>query len=286
MKKPSKSVTLKFFDYKWRRSELWSVQTEAIYTRWYLARYGFQSLAGLRAFLRDKTRILDAGCGQGRVSKMLAGLNPRAAIIAMDLAANALRTARQMLRPFPNCSVVRADITNFRNLGTFDFISCDQVLHHTSDPEKTLRHFYSKLTPGGTLAFSMCRKKNLIRDAVDDAIMERAATLSPRELWKFAEVVTRFGAALHGLNISPFVFGGKRYPNLQRFVHDQVFRAWYQPEIDFQLSVSSNYDWFSSNPRFSAAEVRAFIRSGLGPHKIANFYEDDPTISVVIRKHV
>ena len=265
---------------------MWSVETEAIYTRWYLARYGFQSLAGLRAFLRDKTRILDAGCGQGRISKLFAGLNPRAAIIAVDLAPHAIRAARQMLRPFLNCSVVMADITNFRNLGTFDFISRDQVLHHTPVPERTLRHFYSKLTPGGTLAFSLCRKKNPIRDAVDDAIMARAALLSPRQLWKFAEVVTRFGAALHGLNISPFVFGRKRYPNLQRFVHDQVFRAWYQPEIDFQLSVSSNYDWFSNNPRFSAAEVRAFMRSGLGPHKVVNFYEDDPTISVVIRKHV
>ena len=123
-------------------------------------------------------------------------------------------------------------------------------------------------------------KKNKYRDLVDDLIMEHARTLSPSKLWEFAEVVTRFGEALYELIIENVSFGGKNYLNLQRFIHDQVFRCWYNPDIDFDLSVSSNYDWFSENPRFNSNEVKAMMSQGLGPYEVMRFYKDDATISV------
>ena len=110
--------------------------------------------------------------------------------------------------------------------------------------------------------------------------MEHARTLSPSKLWEFAEVVTRFGEALYELIIENVSFGGKNYLNLQRFIHDQVFRCWYNPDIDFDLSVSSNYDWFSENPRFNSNEVKAMMSQGLGPYEVMRFYKDDATISV------
>lgn len=286
MKQPTKSVTFSFFDYKWRRVPRWAAATEAIYRRWYLTRYGYRTMTGFRRFLRDKGRVLDAGCGLGRDSKLFAELNPRAEIVAMDQSPSALRVARRALKPFANCRVVRGDVTKFHGLGRFDFISCDQVLHHTPRPDRTLRHLYGQLSDGGVLNFFVCRKKNPYRDLVDDAIMDRARTMPPAQLWRFAEVVTRFGEALHELGIERVEFDGTRYETLQRFVHNQLFRCWYNPDIDFDLSVSSNYDWFSGNPRFDAAEVRSMMKAGLGPHRVLNFYEDDASISVSVRKHV
>jgi SAM-dependent methyltransferase len=286
MKQPDNRYTFRFFDYKWKKVPDWGRETEAIYRRWYLKRYGYATLPRLKNFLRDKSRILEAGCGLARDSKMFAEANPRADIVAMDQSPAALKVARRTLKPFRNCRVVRADITRFTGLEPFDFISCDQALHHTPAPAKTLRHLYRNLAGGGVLNFFVCRKKNPYRDLVDDLIMDRARTLSPRQLWQFAEVVTRFGEALHGLGIGNVSFGQRRYDDLQRFVHNQVFRCWYNPEIDFKLSVSSNYDWFSGNPRFDAAGVRGIMREGLGPHKVLRFYEDDASISVSIRKDI
>jgi SAM-dependent methyltransferase len=286
MKQPDNRYTFRFFDYKWKKVPHWGRETEAIYRRWYLKRYGYSTLARLEIFLRDKSRILEAGCGLARDSKMFAEANPRADIVAMDQSPAALKVARQTLKPFGNCRVVRGDITRFTGLEPFDFISCDQALHHTPVPAKTLRHLYRNLAGGGVLNFFVCRKKNPYRDLVDDLIMDRARTLSPRQLWQFAEVVTRFGEALHGLAIGNVRFRQRRYDDLQRFVHNQVFRCWYNPEIDFKLSVSSNYDWFSGNPRFDAAGVRGIMREGLGPHKVLRFYEDDASISVSIRKSI
>lgn len=286
MKQPDKTITFRFFDYKWKKVPQWAKDTEAIYRQWYLKRYGYRTLAGLKAFLRDKQRILDAGCGLARDSKMFAELNPRAVIVAMDQSPSALKIARETLKRFANCRVVRADITRFPKVAPFDFISCDQALHHTPDPASTLHHLYGHLALGGVLNFFVCRKKNAYRDLVDDVIMERARTMSPPQLWRFAELVTRFGQALHELGIEHVRFGGRRYDSLQRFVHNQVFRCWYRPDIDFALSVSSNYDWFSGNPRFNAAEVRRIMKGGLGPHKVLRFFEDDASISVSVRKHV
>lgn len=284
MRRPDNRLTFRFFDYKWKKAPQWAEQTEAMYRRWYLTRYGYRTLAGLKGFLRGRRRILDAGCGLGRDSKMFAEVNRRAEIVAMDQSRSALKVARLTLKPFRNCRTVRADITRFHDSRPFDFISCDQALHHTPDPVETLRHLYGHLVPGGVLNFFVCRKKNPYRDKVDDAIMERARTMSPAELWRFAEVVTRFGEALHDLEIDGVTFGGRPYESLQRFVHNQVFRCWYSPDIDFQLSVSSNYDWFSGNPRFDAAGVRAIMRKGLGPHKVLRFFEDDASISVSLRR--
>ena len=284
MKKPSKKLTFDFFDYKWKKVPQWASATENVYREWYLQRYGYKTLDGLHKFLRDKKNILEAGCGLARDSKLFAECNPQARIIAMDQSPNALKVARQNLKPYKNCQVVRADITNFAFTELFDFISCDQVLHHTPDPARTMAHFYKYLNAGGVLNFSVCRKKNPHRDFIDDLIMERARTMSPEELWKFAETVTLFGKALHELDIKNVSWEDKKYPNIQRFIHNHVFRCWYNPDIGFELSVSSNYDWFSGNPRFNTEEVTEMMHKGLGPHCVLRYDEDDAVISVSIRK--
>lgn len=285
MTAPTKKTTFSFFDYKWKRVPTWAKDTETMYRQWYLKRYGYGTLSNLKKFLADKQNILEAGCGLARDSKMFAELNPGANIVAMDQSPSAIATALKTLKRFKNCEVLERDITNFRQYaGRFDFISCDQVLHHTPDPNKTLKHLLEKLKPDGVINFSVCRKKNKYRDLVDDLIMAWAAKRSPEEVWQFAETVTQWGKALHKLGIDNVQFEGQKYQHLQRFVHNNVFRCWYNPTIKFALSVSSNYDWFSGNPRFNSKEVRTTILKKLSPHKILRFHEDDATISVVLKK--
>ena len=107
--------------------------------------------------------------------------------------------------------------------------------------------------------------------------------MKPEELWKFAESVTQFGKALSELGIDNVSFDGNRYANIQEFVHYCVFRCWYSKVVDFQLSVSSNYDWFSGNPRFNTEEVKEMLK-GLDRFKLLRFHEDQATISVSVQK--
>ncbi len=285
MSAPDKTYTFAIFDDKWRRVRTWATATEASYRKWYLARYGYGTLEALGAFLADKRRILEAGCGQARDSKMFAELAPTARILAMDQSPQALDVASENLKPYGNCEVARGDITAFDWPEPFDFISCDQVLHHTPDPTATLRHLFGHLSVGGTLNFFVCRKKNPERDAVDDVIMERAKTMTPDELWEFSVHVTRLGKALYDLGIKDVRVGDDTFVDVQRLVHNRLFRCWYDPNIDFDLSVSSNFDWFSGNPRFNAEEVRAMIATlPEGAYEVTRFYEDDPSISVSLTR--
>ena len=166
----------------------------------------------------------------------------------------------------------------------FDFISADQVVHHTPNPAVTLKNLFDTLKVNGYLAFSFCRKKNIYRDLADDKIMNYFKDKKPSEIWKFARTVTEFGRAVYNLNIKNIKLNKKKYPSLQNFVNNQLFRCWYDPKINFDLSVSSNYDWFSNNPRYTRKEVEFCIKKSFKKYKIIRIYEDDATISALIKK--
>ena len=101
---------------------------------WILARNGWDGPEGLRAQLRGRRRILDAGCGNGRVTALLAlHTEPASEILGIDL--TAADVARENLAGVPNVAIRAGDLLgDLSELGSFDFIYCQEVLHHTGDP--------------------------------------------------------------------------------------------------------------------------------------------------------
>jgi|TARA_B110000037_G_C17000175_1_gene456873 SAM-dependent methyltransferase len=285
IKKIQNKNTFRFFNYKWKKVPTWASQTEKKYVNWYLQRYKYKSLINLKKFLSNKKDILEAGCGLARDSKLFAQLNKNANVYGCDQSLAAIKKAKKDLKKFKNVYLFQQDITKKIKFNkTFDFISCDQVLHHTPDPGKTLKNLFSSLKKNGYLNFFVCRKKNVYRDYIDDHIMNHFRNKSPRELWDFAIKVTNFAKSLHELKINNLRFNKKKYDNLQLFVHNNTFRTWYDPKIKFDLSVSSNYDWFSNNPRYNLKEMKKIISSNLKNYKIVSIYEDDASISISIKK--
>jgi len=57
---------------------------------------------------------------------------------------------------------VKGDIgnTNIKN-GLIDYVSCDQVIHHTEDPAKTMIELSRILSSGGELAVYVYAKKSI-----------------------------------------------------------------------------------------------------------------------------
>ena len=285
IKKIQNKNTFRFFNYKWKKVPTWASQTEKKYVNWYLQRYKYKNLINLKKFLSNKKDILEAGCGLARDSKLFAQLNKNANVYGCDQSLAAIKKAKKDLKKFKNVYLFQQDITKKIKFNkTFDFISCDQVLHHTPDPGKTLKNLFSSLKKNGYLNFFVCRKKNVYRDYIDDHIMNHFRNKSPRELWDFAIKVTNFAKSLHELKINNLRFNKKKYDNLQLFVHNNTFRTWYDPKIKFDLSVSSNYDWFSNNPRYNLKEMKKIISSNLKNYKIVSIYEDDASISISIKK--
>jgi 2-polyprenyl-3-methyl-5-hydroxy-6-metoxy-1,4-benzoquinol methylase len=98
--------------------------------------------------------ILDAGCGSGYKSLILAEANPGATIIGIDLSEESVKLAKVRLDyyGFTNTEFHAMPIEEVSSLGLqFDYINCDEVLYLVPDPPLVLESLRSVLKPNGIL---------------------------------------------------------------------------------------------------------------------------------------
>jgi SAM-dependent methyltransferase len=234
---------------------------------WYLRCYGYESEAEFAAYLATRKVILDAGCGPGYKAAWFARLAPHATVVAMDLTDAAYLAAKRYAH-LPNFVAVKGDIadTPFKD-DTFDFISCDQVLHHTDWPPDTVKEFARILSGDGLLNTYVYAKKALPRQLLDDHLLEYAKQLSKDEIWALSDQLTQLGKTLSELDIEIDVpdmpalgiKGGRQ--DLQRFIYWNFVKCFWNPEHGYEASKMINFDWYSpSNAyRYSREEFVAML---------------------------
>jgi len=102
----------------------------------------------------DGKKLLNAGCGSGLETLLLAEANPGAEIVALDFSAESVRVAEQRLRyhGFYHVEFHVLDLLKVAELGyTFDFITCNDTLYLLEDPQEGLQALRSVLDPEGIL---------------------------------------------------------------------------------------------------------------------------------------
>lgn len=235
---------------------------------WYLQLYGFSSEQELSQFLGKKSIILDAGCGLGYKAAWFARMNPGAIVIAMDYS-NAIFQAQERYGYLSNMLFVKGDIANtpFQS-NVFDFISCDQVLHHTESPPETLNEFRRILMNEGTLNTYVYSKKGLPRELLDDHFRNYAKSLSNEQIWELSKQLTILGKTLSELNISIEVpdipalnIKGGEY-DLQRFIYWNFIKCYWNENHGLNRSINCNFDWYSpSNAyRYTKDEFTSMLK--------------------------
>ena len=96
-------------------------------------------------------RVLDAGCGEGRVLAAMAGLWPQAKIVGIDGDDAVLRTAREVVAHHPEVDV-RTGLVGGPPLGEkFDVVVCVDVMEHIPDDARAFRWLAEHCAPGGSL---------------------------------------------------------------------------------------------------------------------------------------
>jgi 2-polyprenyl-3-methyl-5-hydroxy-6-metoxy-1,4-benzoquinol methylase len=109
---------------------------------------------GLTDRLATGIRMLDVGCGSGRILNRLAALYPNSRFTGMDLSQEAIESARadaaqQGLR---NIEFVTVDLSDFDNTAepeAFDFITTFDAVHDQARPLSVLRGIHRALKPDG-----------------------------------------------------------------------------------------------------------------------------------------
>ena len=275
------------FSSKWKRAPNFGHEDESrrFYVNWYLERYKFGSIEALGNFLMPHNRILDAGTGNGRDTRLFAD-NSSANVFGIDIS-EAIDSAYDHLKAYPNIHLIQADLTNLPfPKGFFDFISCDQVLHHTRNTEESFQKLTNWLNAGGHLSIYVYRKKAPIRELADDYLRNVTAEMSEEEAWELSEQLTDLGRNLSDLNVSvtvpdiPALGVRAGTYNIQRFIYWHMLKCYWNSSLQYDDSVITNFDWY--RPRYahrhSAGEVRKwFADAGL---EIITFDECDAGISV------
>ena len=231
---------------------------------WFLELYGLKSEHELKEIIRNSDLIIDAGAGLGYKSAWFASLSPKTTIIAMDYSASIFVAHQKYSAQHPNIIFVRGDIasTGIRD-SVIDLCVCDQVIMHTSDPRATLKEFSRVIKNSGKIFCYWYKKKALPRELIDEYFREETKRLTSQELWDLSREVLQLGKMLNGLKVtadfpdlpSLGIKGGRM--DLQRFIYWNFIKCFWNEELGYNNSLSTNFDWYSpaKAKRFSKTEV-------------------------------
>lgn len=289
--KPGQAETVDSFSSKWQLARNYRTQTREHYVAWYLERYGFGDINGLARFLQDKTRILDAGTGHGRDAEMYATTAPHAQVFGIDISTG-IHNAHDDLGHLPNLNLVRADLTRLPFPPEFfDFIACDQVIHHTPDTRESFQRLLPFLAKDGHIAIYVYKKKGPVREFCDDYIRERTVPMSVEQCMAFSEAMTHLGRALAELKTRvylpveiPILEIPAGWHDVQRLIYWHMCKCYWNDTMDWEANVITNFDWYHPlhAHRHTPDEVRGwFEQAGL---EVVHFHVMESGISVLGRK--
>lgn len=279
--------TAQSFHDKWTKNEQLvfaeTLRPESDIFQWILRRNGFAEPAVLRAYLAGKQRILDAGCGNGRVTALLrAHSEPlTTAVVGIDLVA--AEVAAKNLADYTNVAFYQKDLlADLSDLGHFDFIYSQEVLHHTADPAGAFANLCGLLTSEGEIAIYVYKQKAPVREFVDDFVRARIGQLGYDEAMQVANQITELGRMLSEQSVTVRVpdvdlleIKAGEYP-LQRFIYHFFMKCFWNPDLAFHENAVINYDWYHPQlcSRHTVEEVRAwFAANGLTVvHEYVDFY--------------
>lgn len=102
-----------------------------------------------RLALRGDEAVLDAGCGTGRVTRLLLDRLPRGRVIAVDGSAAMVAKARETLPP--EVDVLQQDLLRLELDDPVDVVFSNAVFHWIPDQRRLFERLHAALHPGGLL---------------------------------------------------------------------------------------------------------------------------------------
>lgn len=263
-------------------SDLMNPESEI--TQWVLRRNEFGTFEGFKKFLNTKSSILDAGCGNGRVTNLMASLTTNQ-ITGIDF--SSYNVAAQNLAHYPNVKIKQANLLeNLEHVGTFDFIYCQEVLHHTGDARKSFVNLTRILNPNGEIAIYVYKKKAPVREFVDDLIRDKIKSMNYDEASKVCEGITELGKILSNLkqtitvpDIQVLGIKSGTY-DVQRFIYNHFMKCFWNEGLSLQENNTINYDWYHPEDctRHTMEEVREWFEDA--KLKITKEHEDEYGITM------
>ncbi len=225
--------TKKSFSFEWHKWQRFGwdeavplTQTRAIFD--YKVMFTPAELAG--------KLLLDAGCGNGRYSKVARDYG--ATVIGIDLS-RAVDEAYKNFADDPDFHVVQGDLFKLPfKAKTFDYIFSNGVLMHTGNAKKAFLSLVSRLTDRGVISVHLYHKGNIVYEFNDWWLRAITTRLPLQSVYTFSKVLVAIARALpkkfvmYGLNM--FL----RIEDHEHYVFD-----WYTAPIATHHTYKEVYSW-------------------------------------------
>lgn len=161
-------------------------------------------------------RVLDVGCGGGILAESMAALG--ADVTGIDLSDKALGVARLHLfesHQKVNYELVSAEEYAERHPGSFDVVTCLEMLEHVPDPASTIAACARLVKPGGDVYFSTLNRNpksylfailgaEYILKLLPRGTHEYAKFIKPSELTRACRLAGLDVEELIGMSYNPF----------------------------------------------------------------------------------
>jgi trans-aconitate 2-methyltransferase len=108
--------------------------------------------------LKGGERIIDLGCGDGLLTKMIDDLVPKGSVLGIDSSASMIETAKKL--EGKNLRFQRLDIDDLDFNGEFDVAFSNAALHWVKDHNKMLENVSKALRSGGLVRFNFAGDGN------------------------------------------------------------------------------------------------------------------------------
>ncbi|QDT47940.1 Ubiquinone biosynthesis O-methyltransferase [Symmachiella dynata] len=220
----------------------------------------FQAKTGMRLEDLSGLRVLDAGCGGGRYSKIVGEAGAK--VIGADHS-TAVEKAAQLCGHLPDVNFVQADLKKLPlEPASFDFVFSIGVMHHDADTRAVFDSVAKFVKPGGKMAVWLYRRNQWWQEWINDALRRRTTTMPAEKL----EPWCRRGAWLGGLPVIGKTLNKianfSNHPNWENRVCDTF--DWYAPQYQYHHTVEELSGWFR-DAGFEQLRV-------LPPEKTGRFY--------------
>ncbi|HET7373103.1 MAG TPA: methyltransferase domain-containing protein, partial [Gemmatimonadaceae bacterium] len=140
--------------------------------------WGKRVLAALE--LAGTESVLDAGCGTGRLTALLAERLPHGQVVALDRSSNMTQMASSTLSPFrEHAAVVLADLVALPFAEAFDVVFSTATFHWVLDHDRMFANLFGALKPGGRMHAQCGGGPNLARLHRRAVALARSAQFAP-----------------------------------------------------------------------------------------------------------
>lgn len=127
--------------------------------------------------LEGNEKILDVGCGDGKITAEIARVLPRGYAVGVDISPSMIQTAKAAFAGRENVHFVIRNATELNYVNQFDIITSFRVMFWVLQQEKALRSMHSALKENGRICIQM-------PTGLPERLLEAIQTTIAKDSWK------------------------------------------------------------------------------------------------------